>query len=101
MVTQAAISLRNGVASFPFNTAGEETLAIGCDPKQWGQHWCRNVKMYSLDSYVEKFVKSKGPINVLNVDFEGWDFDVLFGASSTLDRTYYLEFEYHAHGLYC
>jgi hypothetical protein len=48
--------------------------------------------MYSLDSYVEKFVKSKGPINILNIDVEGWDFEVLFGASSVLDRTYYVEF---------
>ena len=57
------------------------------------------VEMYSLDSYVEKFVKSKGPINVLAIDTEGWDFDVLFGASSVLDRTYYLEFEYHMIGM--
>ena len=57
------------------------------------------VEMYSLDSYVEKFVKSKGPINVLAIDTEGWDFDVLFGASSVLDRTYYLEFEYHEMGM--
>ncbi len=100
VVAQAAISSRNGVASFPFFTVGDETLAIGCDPKQWGKQGCRNVTMYSLDSYVEHFVRSKGPINVLNIDVEGWDFDVLFGASSTLDRTYYLEFKHHANGVY-
>jgi len=42
--------------------------------------------MYSLDSYVQKIVKSKGPINMLSVDTEGWDFDVLFGGSTTLDE---------------
>ena len=61
---------------------------------------CVDVNMYSLDSFVRKFVKSKGPINMLSVDTEGWDFDVLFGGSSTLDRTYYLEFEYHRRGAY-
>ena len=99
VVTHAAISSRDGVATFPFNQVGEETLSIGCG-KEAGEHWCRDVTMYSLDSYVEKFVKSKGPINVLNIDVEGWDFDVLFGASSTLDRTYYLEFEYHSNSAY-
>jgi hypothetical protein len=28
----------------------------------------------------------------------GWNFDVLFGASSVLDRTQCLEFEYHSTG---
>ena len=37
---------------------------------------------------------------MLSIDTEGRDFDVLFGASSTLDRTYYLEFEYHIDGDY-
>ena len=37
---------------------------------------------------------------MLSIDTEGRDFDVLFGASSTLDRSYYLEFEYHIEGDY-
>ena len=40
-------------------------------------------------------VKSTGPINILSVDVEGFDFDVLFGAGSVLDRTQCLEFECH------
>jgi FkbM family methyltransferase len=96
IVAQAAISAIDGMTNFANWGDGAETIAIGCDPKDVG---CKDVKMYSLDSYVENFVRSKGPINVLNVDVEGWDFDVLFGASSTLDRTYYLEFEYHANGM--
>lgn len=52
--------------------------------------------MYSLQTYVNKFVKSKtDPINILSVDVEGFDFDVLFGAGSVLDRTEYIEFEFH------
>jgi hypothetical protein len=55
--------------------------------------------LYSLDSYAEKYVLSNGPINILAIDAEGWDFDVLFGASSVLDRAYYVEFEYHMIGM--
>ena len=39
-----------------------------------------------------------GPVNILQIDVEGFDFDVLFGASSVLDRTLFLEFEYHSAG---
>ena len=54
--------------------------------------------MISLQTYVDKFIKSKGPINILSIDVEGFDFDVLFGAGTVLDRTQYLEFEFHAIG---
>jgi len=82
----------------PLQIAGTETCGLqGCF--KGVKHTYVEVEMYSLDSYFEKFVKSKGPINVLAIDTEGWDFDVLFGASSVLDRTYYLEFEYHVIGI--
>ena len=42
--------------------------------------------------------KGSGPINILQIDVEGYDFDVLFGAGSVLDSTHYLEFEYHRDG---
>ena len=54
--------------------------------------------MYSLETYVEIYVKYQGPINILSIDVEGFDFDVIFGAGSVLDRTEYLEFEYHIKG---
>ena len=54
--------------------------------------------MYSLQTYVNNFVKSTGPINILSIDVEGFDFDVLFGAGDVLDRTQYLEFEFHKVG---
>ena len=54
--------------------------------------------MYSLETYVKNHVKDQGPINILSIDAEGYDFDVMFGAGSVLDRTEYLEFEYHREG---
>jgi hypothetical protein len=51
--------------------------------------------MLSLQAYVDKFVKSKGPINILSIDMEGFDFDVLFGAGTVPDRSY-LPFYSHA-----
>ena len=99
-VSPAAISSKNGIVKFPRGKPGMEIFSIeSCDAVPTPSH-CVDVNMYSLDSYVRKFVKSKGPINMLSVDTEGWDFDVLFGGSSTLDRTYYLEFEYHRRGAY-
>merc|ERR1712127_1088658 len=59
---------------------------------------CVDVPMYSLDSYADRFVRSKGPVNVLQIDVEGFDFNAMFGASSVLDRTLYLEFEHGGRG---
>lgn len=97
--THAAIASTNGVAKFPNASVGTERLGIGhCDSSAGGKYDCVEVPVYSLDYYVDKYVKGTGPINILMIDVEGHDFDVLFGASSTLDRTQYLEFEYHKNG---
>jgi len=102
VVTNAAVSARNGVVKFPDGKAGLEAYGISnCDQTTDKNSFCVNVPMYSLDSYVQKFVKSRGPITFLSIDTEGWDFDVLFGGSSTIDRTFYLEFEYHQAGMFC
>jgi len=99
VVTKAAISSRDGSVPFPkANTrggkAGSETSGLdSCKGDK-----CEKVPMFSLQTYVDKFVKSKGPINILSIDVEGFDFDVLFGAGTVLDRTQYLEFEFHAIG---
>ena len=74
---------------------GGEGLGMGCDRP--GER-CAEVPMYSLASYVEARVAGDGPIHVLSIDVEGHDFDVLFGAGPVLDRTEYLEFEYHRSG---
>jgi FkbM family methyltransferase len=68
IVIQAAISSRGGNAKFPVVGAGTENAAL-----DWcGQicnssiaECCPDVNMYSLDSYVDNFVVSKGPINIL------------------------------------
>lgn len=102
VVAHAAISSRDGNVKFPKLTVGTETGQLeNCDQlcNSTIQKCCPDVKMYSLDSYVDKFVESIGPIHVLSIDTEGRDFDVLFGASSVLDRTYYVEFEYHGTGM--
>eukprot|EP00581_Thalassiosira_minuscula_P010426 CAMPEP_0183710500 /NCGR_PEP_ID=MMETSP0737-20130205/6213_1 /TAXON_ID=385413 /ORGANISM="Thalassiosira miniscula, Strain CCMP1093" /LENGTH=440 /DNA_ID=CAMNT_0025938787 /DNA_START=54 /DNA_END=1376 /DNA_ORIENTATION=+ len=96
VVTHAAISTASGFVKFPDAKAGEETLGIGnCED---GKFNCVDVPMYSLDSYADQFVQGKGPINVLQIDVEGYDFNVMFGASSVLDRTLYLEFEHSGAG---
>ena len=103
VVVQAAISSRDGNVKFPNLRQGTENGKIEfCDQycnSTIQDNCCPDVNMYSLESYVDKFVTSKGPINVLSIDTEGQDFDVLFGAGSVLDRTYYVEFEYHIDGM--
>jgi FkbM family methyltransferase len=99
VVSHAAIASSNGVVEFPNAGAGYEACGIqGCQTLAKEEVSLVDVNVYSLDYYASKFVTGKGPINVLSVDVEGWDFDALFGASSVLDRTYYLEFEYHKVG---
>mmetsp|Transcript_16911 Transcript_16911/g.40440 ORF Transcript_16911/g.40440 Transcript_16911/m.40440 type:complete len:388 (-) Transcript_16911:1421-2584(-) len=96
-VTKAAISSADGTVEFSTNVknGGGESTSIGVS---CGED-CEEVPMYSLQTYVDKFVQSKtNPINVLSVDVEGFDFDVLFGAGSVLDRTEYIEFEFHDKG---
>lgn len=106
VTTQAAISSRDGTISFPMgnNSKGAEGYSMAsCNDVSivnTGERgvYCTDIPMYSLQTYVDMYVKSKGPINILSVDVEGFDFDVLFGAGSVLDRTQYLEFEYHMVG---
>mmetsp|Transcript_52068 Transcript_52068/g.156238 ORF Transcript_52068/g.156238 Transcript_52068/m.156238 type:complete len:411 (-) Transcript_52068:112-1344(-) len=96
--TWAAISSTDGSIAFPNGKAGKEDFGLGaCDNPKYANR-CVEVPMYSLQTYVENFVASRGPINILSIDVEGFDFDVLFGAGSVLDRTQYLEFEYHFSG---
>jgi len=91
-VTKAAVSSADGTIGFASAAGGAENAGLdGCKEN------CEEVPMYSLQTYVNTFVKSKmAPINVLSIDVEKFDFDVLFGAGDVLDRTEYIEFEYHA-----
>lgn len=97
-LTQAAVSSVDGTIKFPDAAPGEEYHGIQDCFSNSTSVKCVDVPMYSLESYVTKYVQSLGPIDVLQIDVEGWDFDVLFGAGSVLDRTKYIEFEYHENG---
>jgi len=101
LLTHAAIAgISEGTIRFPKASSenmGQENVGIhSCNEYT---EKCEDVPVYSLERYVERFVRKKHhPINILQIDVEGWDFDVLFGASSVLDKTHYLEFEYHNTG---
>lgn len=48
--------------------------------------------MYSLDTYINKFIPKDMPINYLSVDVEGWDYNVLMGGQQhALERVPYLD----------
>eukprot|EP00559_Dactyliosolen_fragilissimus_P005908 CAMPEP_0184861296 /NCGR_PEP_ID=MMETSP0580-20130426/6009_1 /TAXON_ID=1118495 /ORGANISM="Dactyliosolen fragilissimus" /LENGTH=294 /DNA_ID=CAMNT_0027358725 /DNA_START=293 /DNA_END=1174 /DNA_ORIENTATION=- len=108
VVSMAALSSADGMTRFPRSSltdsnsntedAGRENANIDHCFQPQMEEYCQDVPLYSLQSYADKFIKSKGPIHVLAIDVEGYDFDVLFGAGSVLDRTYYIEFEYHGKG---
>ena len=95
VVTHAAMSKNDGFVPFPSsNGVGIENQGIGNCVKNPSS--CVNVTMYSLDTFVSKFVPESMPINYLSVDVEGFDMDVLLGGLKTaLPRTQYLEFEYN------
>jgi FkbM family methyltransferase len=93
----------NGMAVFPNANAGTESMGIGdCLTNTPGRE-CVNVTQYNLDTFVKEFVDEEDSsedtlIDFLSVDVEGYDMPVLLGASSTLRKVKYLEFEYHQAG---
>jgi FkbM family methyltransferase len=98
VVTHAAMSKEDGSVYFPRDSkVGVENKGISnADCSKGNASSCINVKMYSLDTYVETFVPKGIHINYLSVDVEGWDFEVLLGGKrGALSRVHYLEFEYN------
>lgn len=100
VVSHAAISSAEGTAKFPWGgvegLSGKEDVGIWyCESNSTN---CVDVQMFTLDNYVENFVFENGPIDILQIDVEGYDFEVLKGASDVLARSRYLEFEYHNMG---
>lgn len=95
IVTHAAMSKNDGSVLFPSaNGVGVENQGIGNCVKNRAA--CVNVTMHSLDTFVQKNVPEKVPINYLSVDVEGFDMDVLVGGlDHALSRIEYLEFEYN------
>lgn len=97
-IFQAVISSTDGTTKFPSWSSGIENLNMdACGPNGEPRYRksCVDIPMLSLESYVDQHVDGTGPIHILQIDVEGNDFDVLFGAGVVLDRTHYLEFEYH------
>lgn len=99
-VRHAAISKNDGSALFPSGNnsiPGIENMGLAnCISRRKDVlESCVEVDGFTLSHYVDKFVQSQGPINVLSVDVEGFDFDVLIGSKNILDRVEYLSFEYN------
>lgn len=96
-VKNFAISKENGKLMFPTGkemAIGIENMGLStCGPRSGID--CAQVDVLSLQSYVDKYVKSKGPIHYLSIDVEGYDFDVLLGSGNVLNQVEYLEFEYN------
>ena len=76
-VTHAAISKQDGSVLFPSTqvTGKEQGSIEHCTTNSEAN--CVNVDMYSLDTYVSKFLSEDTQINYLSVDVEGFDQDVL------------------------
>ncbi len=104
LVTQAAISNKNGEAFFEVsnNLIGQENKGLGtCElaarinPEEF-KKYCRKVDVFTLDYYMENVNKKRnGFIDLLSIDVEGFDFDVMLGGRETLSKTKYMEFEYN------
>lgn len=107
-VVHAAISKENSEMFFPTDRIGIENVGIqsfcngaGITEEERTKR-CHRVPVYSLPTFMEKFVSSDlnndvmPTINILSIDVEGYDGDVLLGATkSILNKVEYLEFEYN------
>lgn len=102
-VTHAAMTKNGTKVAFPtpnVTKAGVENLSISACAKKTAEKvrlkQCQEVDSFTLETFVEKHITSKGPIHVLSIDVEGYDYDVMMGGiQSVLDRVQYLEFEYN------
>lgn len=97
-ITHGAISKESGEMLFHTGgAAGVENRGLAnCGTSN--AHECEAVKVYSLYDFVQQNVKAESsrPINHLSIDVEGFDGDVLLGATTNvLKRVEYLEFEYN------
>lgn len=109
-VKNAAIGKTSGTVLFPKAAVGSQNhnrVKVGTENKGMDSCYsrkiaiedqkviCQQVSVFSLDDYVSKYVKSEGPIHMLSIDVEGYDFDVMLGGREALKRTHYVEFEYN------
>jgi len=103
-VTHAAVSIESGEMLFSakgkvgVENQGLATCHLGKKKSLSNSTDCVTVPVYSLKEFVQKNVKAdkSDPINMLSIDVEGFDGDVLLGATEeVLKRVEYLEFEYN------
>lgn len=96
IVSNLAIGGEDGKGYFPSGDGtmeGIENLSLANCEIDTSK--CSKVNIFTLDTYVEKFVKSENAINHISIDIEGFDVDALYSGNKTLDRTEYVEFEYN------
>jgi FkbM family methyltransferase len=85
-----------GHTLFSNATVGAEKQGLNkCDTRDGA---CESVKTSKLDTLLKEQDMADTRIDVLLIDVEGWDFEVLKGASKTLEQTAYVEFEYNWRG---
>ena len=112
-VTNVAMSNADGAVFFPNHDsrAGIENQGIfNCDKYNLQPHLyendknktpCTPIRMQSLDTFVQEHYgddTSNSRIDFVSIDVEGFDRNVLLGATKSLHRIGYLEFEYHQVG---
>jgi FkbM family methyltransferase len=101
VLEEAAVSSERGALSVPKEVAlGRENAGI--DQLNCGKDGdvsnCRKIPIYTLNDYVGT-MPGKPHIHFLSIDVEGYDFEVLKGASNILrEQVHYLEFEYNWKG---
>jgi FkbM family methyltransferase len=100
IVTTLTIADTDGFALFPNveDEIGVEYLGLGDCYIDKTRHLCKEVPLARLDTFAAQHVDQNSLIEFLSIDAEGYDFEVLLGATETLRRSKYLEFEYHEDG---
>ncbi|CAB9516948.1 expressed unknown protein [Seminavis robusta] len=90
-----------GTITFPNTGAGYEATGLGsCAEKPEWKNICTDVPAMTMDEFVAKHVDhgkagSTSRIPFIAIDVEGYDYTVMKAGPRTLQRTDYLEFEFH------
>lgn len=79
---------------------GEEGFSLAHCAREEFRDKCVETPAATIDEYVDKHVAlTEGEtIPYLSIDIEGFDYTAMKAATNTLQRTNYLEFEYHGQG---
>ena len=92
---QYVMSNSSGSVPFPVGEAGIEHLSANMCSQ--ADVTCHDVPMLTLDDFSTQHIRGKNQkVDILSIDTEGFDWRVLRGARKVLERTRYLDFEYHS-----